>query len=185
VKRCDPGKVDSMTEFRARGGALVSICAPPGTGKSTVLPHLIARARGVAVVADIDEILEDGSLLGVKIAHPSAAPIWPAYDRLWDRIGSFVTRAGFDWVLFAQVPSKLPSPRLGAVVGWEVDDDIRSARLRDRQESEATVADARLDAKALRDLLPATSIVRTSGADSPERCADALWAAVEVRLQLP
>jgi ABC-type hemin transport system ATPase subunit len=57
VKRCDPGKVDSMTEFRARGGALVSICAPPGTGKSTVLPHLIARARGVAVVADIDEIL--------------------------------------------------------------------------------------------------------------------------------
>jgi hypothetical protein len=131
-----------------------------------VLPHLIARARGVAVVADIDEILEDGSLLGVKIAHPSAAPIWPAYDRLWDRIGSFVTRAGFDLVLFAQVPSKLPSPRLGAVVGWEV-------------------ADARLDAKALRDLLPATSIVRTSGADSPERCADALWAAVEVRLQLP
>ena len=182
MKRCGPGKVDAMTELRPRGGALVSICAPPGTGKSTVLPHLIARGRGIAVVADIDEILEGGSLLGVKIAHPSAAPIWPAYDRLWDRIGNFVTRAGFDMVLFTQVPSKLPSPQLGAVVGWEIDDDIRAARLRDRQESEATVTDAQLDARALRDLLPPTSIVRTSGADSPQRCADALWGAVEPHL---
>jgi len=163
VKRYGPGEVDAETVPHPDEGLLVSICAPPGTGESTVLAHLIARGRGVAVVADIDEILEGGSLLDVKFAHPSAAPICPAYDRLWDRIGGFVTRAGFDMVLFVQVPSKLPSPQLGAVVGWEIDDHIRAARLRDRQESEATVADARLDAKALRELSSPTSIVRTSG----------------------
>ncbi|MCG7309733.1 AAA family ATPase [Brachybacterium sp. ACRRE] len=168
-----------MSTSSPHRGALVLICAPPGTGKSTVLPHLIERGRGIAVVADIDEVLEGGSLLGVKIAHPSAAPIWPAYDRLWDRIGTFVTRAGFDMVLLTQVPSVLPSPEVGAVVGWEVEDDTRAARLRGRQESEATVEDARLDAIALRALLKQSSIVRTGATEAPEQCADALWAAVE------
>src|SRR5690625_7083895 len=64
---------------------LIRIAAPPGTGKSAVLPHLVARAHGAAVVADIDEILEQGHLLGVPIADPAAAEAWPAYDRLWDR----------------------------------------------------------------------------------------------------
>lgn len=161
------------------------IAAPPGTGKSTVLPHLIARARGNAVVADIDEALEGGSLLGVQIAHPSAAAIWPAYDRLWDRLSGFVTRAGFDMVLFTQVPEELPSPEAGTVIGWEIDDDTRAARLRSRRESEATIADARSDAMALRGLLPPTAIVRTSGRETPESCAEVLWAAVQPHLRLP
>jgi hypothetical protein len=150
-----------------------------------VLPHLIALGRGRAVVADIDEILEGGSLLGVTIAHPSAAPVWPAYDRLWGRMAGFVTRAGFDMVLFTQVPDSLPSPDMGTVVGWEIDDDLRASRLRSRGESEATVADAQCDAMALRDVLPSSSMVRTSGSDSPERCAGALWAAVKPHLRQP
>lgn len=137
------------------------------------------------MVADIDEALEGGSLLGVKVAHPSAAPIWPAYDRLWTRISAFVTRAGFDMVLFTQVPDELPSPDAGTVIGWEIDDDTRDARLRSRREPEATIADARLDAIALRRLLPPTAIVRTNGQETPEGCAEALWTAVMPHLRQP
>ncbi|WP_157975630.1 hypothetical protein [Brachybacterium sp. YJGR34] len=172
-----------MDDLRCRGGALVCIAAPPGTGKSTVLPHLIARARGHAVVADIDEVLESGSLLGVRIADPSAAPIWPAYDRLWDRIAGFVTRAGFDMVLLTQVPDSLPAPEKGTLIGWEVDDATRADRLRHRQEPEATVASARSDAIALRDLLSPSRVLRTGSDDAPECCADALWEAARTHLR--
>lgn len=167
---------------RLRAGTLITISAPPGTGKSTVLPHLIARAQGLAVVADIDEVLEDGSLLGVRIADASAAPIWPAYDRLWNRIAGFVTRAGIDMVLLAQVPDARPAPAAGTLIGWEVDDDLRAARLRGRGATEATIVDARSDAMALRALLTATSIVRTREEQSPQECADQLWSAVEPHL---
>ncbi|GAA1184918.1 hypothetical protein [Nesterenkonia xinjiangensis] len=172
-----------MNEPRQPDGALILISAPPGTGKSTVLPHMISLARGRAVVADIDEVLEHGTLLGVKVADRSAAAIWPAYDRLWERITSFVTRSGFDMVLFAQVLDKHPAPGAGTVIGWEIDDDVRDIRLQNRQESKATIADARLDAIALRKLLPRSSIIYTSRAETPERCADALWRAVEPHLQ--
>ncbi|EWS82824.1 hypothetical protein [Brachybacterium phenoliresistens] len=167
---------------RLPAGALVTVCAPPGTGKSTALPHLIARAHGRAVVADIDEVLEDGSLLGVRIADAAAAPIWPAYDRLWARIAGFVTRAGVDMVLLTQVPDARPAPAAGTLLGWEVDDELRAARLRGRGATEATVLDARSDARALRALLPATSIVRTRGEQTPQECADQLWLAIEPHL---
>ncbi|HEX7352904.1 hypothetical protein [Brachybacterium sp.] len=178
-----PREVNPVDELHCRGGALVCIAAPPGTGKSTVLPHLIARARGQAVVADIDEVLEDGSLLGVRIADPSAAPIWPAYDRLWERIAGFVKRAGFDMVLFTQVPDGLPAPEFGTLIGWEVDDVTRADRLRNRGESETTIASARSDAIALRGLLPSTRFIRTRADEPPENCADALWATVRTHLR--
>lgn len=177
-----------IEEDRPGEGALVLITAPPGTGKSTVLPHVITRARSRAVVADIDEVLEDGSLLGVKIADPTAAPIWPAYDRLWYRITNVVTRAGFNMVLFTQVPDRLPwpaMPRVKGVVGWEIDDDVRAARLRGRGESGATIADSRSDSAMLRRLLPPASIIRSNEDETPEGCADALWAAVKTHLSRP
>ncbi|MGP9539504.1 hypothetical protein ACT3SP_15975 [Brachybacterium sp. AOP43-C2-M15] len=174
-----------MNDFHRHRGALLCIAAPPGTGKSTVLPHLITRARGEAVVADIDEVLEDGSLLGVRIADPSAAPIWPAYDRLWERITGYATRAGFDMVLFTQVPDSVPASDVRTLVGWEVDDTVRANRLRSRGEPETLVASALSDATNLRGLLPSTSIVRTRADEAPESCADTLWETVRMHLRQP
>ncbi|GAA1323630.1 hypothetical protein GCM10009592_06120 [Brachybacterium rhamnosum] len=160
-------------------GELIHVAAPPGTGKSTVLPHLIALARGSAVIVDIDEVLEDGALLGVRIADPSAASLWPAYDRHWERISALVTRAGFDMVLLVQVPDELPPPDQVTVLGWEIDDAARASRLRGRGEPEPLVADALSDAAALRELLPPASIIRTEGDTSPQDCARLLWERVE------
>lgn len=163
----------------------MSIAAPPGTGTSTVLPHLIERARGTAVVADIDEVLEGGSFLGVRIADASAAPIWPAYNRLWERITEFTTRAGFDMVLFTQVPDRVPASDGVTLIGWEIDDVAREERLRRRGEPDSVIAGAHSDARTLRGLLPTECIVRTGADDSPESCADALWAAARTHLRQP
>lgn len=163
----------------------MSIAAPPGTGKSTVLTHLVARARGTAVVADIDEVLDGGSLLGVRIADASAAPIWPAYDRLWERITGFTTRAGFDMVLLTQVPDRVSALDGTTLIGWEVDDTVRADRLRRRGESDSVIDDAHSDARTLRGLLPSARIVRTGADDTPESCADVLWAAARKHLGQP
>jgi hypothetical protein len=157
-------------------GRLVLIAAPPGTGKSTALPHVRALAHGRAVVADIDEALEDGALLGVQITDPTAAPFWPEYDRLWARFSAFVTGAGFPMLLFTQVPDATPQDAEGTVLlGWEVDDAVREARLHVRGESETTIADARQDARTLRELLPSGRLVHTDGALSPTQCAERIW----------
>lgn len=160
----------------------MAIAAPPGKGKSTVLLQVIARARGRAVVADIDEVLEEGSLPGVTIADASAAPIWPAYNRLRERIIGFVTRADIDMVPFTQVPAELPFPEQGPLIGWEIDDEVRDSRLRRRGEPEAIIADSRSDAALLRELLPPASIVRTDASWTPEQCGQALSEAVQPNL---
>ncbi|MFC7373750.1 MULTISPECIES: hypothetical protein [unclassified Brachybacterium] len=158
---------------------LVRIAAPPGTGKTTVLPHLVELAHGRAAVADIDEILQDGKLLGVRIADPTAAPIWPAYDRLWNRISDIVTRAGFPMLLFTQVPGPEQDPADLRLLGWEVDDDVRTARLRARSESELLTDDARQDAAMLRQILPSERLVRTTSDAAPAECARELWSAAQ------
>lgn len=161
---------------------LVRIAAPPGTGKTTVLPHLIALARTRAVVADIDEILEDSSLLGVLIAHPDAAPLWPAYDRLWDRIADLSLRAGFPMLLLTQVPEAGDPGGRGMLLGWDVDDELRSRRLRARGEAEAVVNDAQEDAISLRSMVDAAHLIRTGADDTAEACAAAIWGAASRRL---
>jgi hypothetical protein len=162
----------------ARSPGLIRIAAPPGTGKSTVLPYLVEFARGRAVVADIDEILENGALLGVPIADPAAAHSWPAYDRLWARITGFVTRADIPVVLFDQVPSA-DDPEDPALLGWEIGDAHRAERLRARGEGAALIEDAAADASMLRSLVPAERLVRTPEDATPGRCAEILWAHVE------
>lgn len=164
-----------MTSHLAlRPPGLTRIAAPPGTGKSTVLPHLIELARGRAVVADIDEILENGALLGVPIADPAARHIWPAYDRLWERITGLVTRAGIPVVLLVQVPGA-DDPADPALLGWEIEDSVRADRLRSRGEHDALIEDAAADAAVLRSILPPERLVRTPGESSPLRCAEILW----------
>lgn len=153
---------------------LLRIAAPPGTGKTTLLPHLVAAARGRAVVADIDEILEDGALLGTPIAVPEAAPLWPAYDRLWLRISELVRRAGMPMLLLVQVPDP-GDPGEGVLLGWEVDDAVRAQRLRARGEGPTVIADAREDAATLRTLVPPERLLRSAATEGPERTAAAIW----------
>ena len=164
------------TEDHPGQAPLIRIAAPPGTGKSAVLPHLVARAHGAAVVADIDEILEQGHLLGVPIADPAAAEAWPAYDRLWDRITGLVTRTGIPMVLLTQVPDADVDAVAGELLlGWEIGDAQRAARLRARGESDDVIDDARHDAEVLRALLPPARIHRGGRDDAVSQAADQLW----------
>ena len=82
---------------------LYLLAGAPAAGKTTLLPYLLRAADGL-VVMDMDELLEDGALLGVTIADPRAALVWPAYDRLWARIVTMVRRAGHPVLLLCPVP---------------------------------------------------------------------------------
>ena len=139
-----------------------------------MLPYLVEIARGHVVIADIDEILEGGALLGVPIADPAARDIWPAYDRLWARIAGLVTRADIPVVLLVQVPGA-DEPADPGLLGWEVEGSVRADRLRSRGEHDALIEDAAADAAVLRSILPAERLVKTPPEASPARCAEILW----------
>ncbi|WP_214321906.1 AAA family ATPase [Nonomuraea sediminis] len=134
---------------------LYLLTGAPGAGKTTLLPHLIEAADGL-VVMEMDELLEqDGSLLGVRIADPEAAPVWPAYDRMWERIVTLVRRAGHPVLLLCPVPD--------AVDGWQAPvhvaaldcpDEVRLSRLRSRGWARDWVEDAMADAAQARALAP-------------------------------
>jgi len=138
-------------------GPLTYVCAAPGTGKSTVLPALIAMAQG-EIVIDNDELLEDGALIGVPIATPSARPVWPAYDRMWRGITTIVRRAGHPVIMLSQVPDAQDIDREAddpAVhwLGWDCPDDVRIRRLQGRRWTRAQVDDALADARQCRRLI--------------------------------
>src|ERR1700712_481668 len=128
-------------------GSLFVLAGAPGSGKTTLLPHLIEQA-GRLVVIDMDEILEDGALLGVPIATSDAAPIWPAYNRLWGRFLEIVQRSG------APVLMLSPTPSPGEVDGRDADaaserwalldcpDETRRSRLAARGWTEEQIGDA-------------------------------------------
>lgn len=120
----------------------------PGAGKSTVLPELIRLGNGL-IVTDIDELLEDGNLLGVPIAHPGAEPNWPAYDRLWQRITAIPRRSGHP-VLFLcpNTPDELPWASSWLLL--DCSDDTRAARLRARGWDRARIDEALSDAAECR-----------------------------------
>lgn len=151
---------------------LTVLLGAPGAGKTTLLSSLHARAG--LLVADMDEVLEDGALLGVPIASEGAALHWPAYNRLWVRIISMMTRVGVPVVLSAPVtPSEWD--RAVAEVGLAVptsfvlldcEDSVRSRRLDERGWSDARIRDAIADANELRELgLPVVDTTERSVAD--------------------
>ena len=116
----------------------------PGSGKTTLLPHLVRLGNGL-VVMDIDELLEDGALLGVPIATDDAVADWPAYNRLWLRIIDLARRSGHP-VLFCSplVPHEFPEADAWALL--DCADDTRRARLTARGWNDRRIEDALNDA---------------------------------------
>jgi hypothetical protein len=135
---------------------LTVLLGAPAAGKTTLLSHL--RDDAALLIADMDEILEDGALLGVPVASERGAPHWPAYNRLWVRIISMMTRAGHPVLLSAPVtPSEWATAvaDVGTVLptGFlllDCEDDVRTARLAERGWSPGRISDAVADAAALR-----------------------------------
>ena len=149
-------------------GPLIYVCAAPGGGKTTLMPALVAAADG-EVIIDIDEVLEDGCLLGVPIAFPDAAPIWPAYDRMWRRITTMIRRAGHPVVELTQVPDAEDLERAADQpgvhwLGWDCPDEVRIGRLEHRGWSTDLIDGAVHDAEQCRRLLP--ELLTSSGTEA-------------------
>ncbi|MFB4268635.1 AAA family ATPase [Nonomuraea sp. GTA35] len=160
---------------------LYLLAGAPGAGKTTLLPHLLQAADGL-VVMDMDELLEEGALIGVPIAEPEAAPIWPAYDRMWRRIVTMVRRAGHPVLLMCPIPDAIEVPafvRWDGPVHWallDCPDDERKRRLQKRGAPQRWIDDALADAAEGRDLI--TTVFQSVGADHAGLATQVLaWAA--------
>lgn len=140
---------------------LYAVSGAPGAGKTSTQAALLASGRGL-VVMDIDELLEDSALLGVPIAVPEAAPIWPAYGRMWRRIIDMTRRSGHP-VLFLSpnIPTELPDAT--AYLLLDCDDAVRAGRLRARGWDPTQVDAALEDARAYRPLFD--TVIRTDDTD--------------------
>lgn len=159
---------------------LYLLAGAPGAGKTTLLPYLL-RAAGGLVVMDSDELLEGGALLGVPIAEPEAAPVWPAYDRMWTHIVTMVRRAGHPVLLLCPIPDPGELPpvgRWGEPARWallDCPDEVRQDRLRDRGSPREWVEEAMADAAQGRALIP--TVFHSGGEDIAALAARILsWA---------
>ncbi|SFH09813.1 Broad-specificity NMP kinase [Actinopolymorpha cephalotaxi] len=148
---------------------LFLVTGAPGVGKTTLLPELVRLGKGLVVI-DQDELLDEGALLGVPIAFPDAAPNWPAYNRMWDRIVHIVRRAGHPVLLlgptpYPEEPATTADP--DGPVHWallDCADELRRARLRTRGWSTEWIEDAVADAAETRELIP--TVITTDDEDA-------------------
>ncbi|MFD0886398.1 AAA family ATPase, partial [Streptosporangium algeriense] len=149
------------------------LAGAPGAGKTTLLPYLVRRATGL-VVMDMDELLEDGALLGVPVAEPEAAPVWPAYDRMWRRIVDMVRRAGHPVLLLTPVPAPedlTSDARWTDPAHWallDCPDAVRLDRLTARNWPQDWIDEAMADASQARALIP----VVFDGGEAPSALAE-------------
>ncbi|MFK4083049.1 AAA family ATPase [Kribbella sp. NPDC020789] len=145
---------------------LFVVTGAPGAGKSTVVPELVRLSPGNLVVMDMDELLDDeGRLLGMSIASPTAAPIWPAYNALWLRITELIRRSGIPVLLLSPLhPTELPE---GRWLHLDCPDAVRRKRLAARGWLQDQIDDALADAAELRKHVPRS----VRGDVSPERVA--------------
>jgi hypothetical protein len=149
---------------------LFVVTGAPGAGKSTVVPELVRLSPGNLVVMDMDELLDDnGRLLGIDIASPTAAPIWPAYNALWLRITELIRRSGLPVLLLTPaLPTELPE---GRWLHLDCPDAVRRKRLALRGWAEDQIAEALADAAELRKRVPRS----VRGDVSPERVARSIY----------
>jgi hypothetical protein len=99
-----------------KAAALFLVSGAPGSGKTALIPHLVQMTTHV-VVMDMDDLLEEGSLLGIPIAVPESSLVWPTYNRIWVRITRLVRRSHIPVLLLCPI---LPMEAIAAGVG---DDD--------------------------------------------------------------
>lgn len=137
------------------------VTGAPGAGKTTLLPHLVARPGILA--AEFDDLLDgDGAVLGSVIAAPTAAPLWPAYSRLWVRVVRLLLRSELPVVVLCPLtPAEwrdAAGESLGRIeVGWallDCADADRRTRLAGRGWDAARIDDAVADAAELRAAVP-------------------------------
>lgn len=149
--------VPAASARRAVGGLYV-VSGAPGSGKSTLVPALVASNTGSLVIADMDELLTDGALLGVPIETSAAASQWPAYNAVWARIIDLILRSGVSMLLLCPlVPRELPALETAAPTHWlllDCSDGERRQRLNDRGWNVATIDAAIDDARRAREVLP-------------------------------
>jgi broad-specificity NMP kinase len=159
---------------------LFVVTGAPGAGKSTVVPELLRLRKTTSVgesqlvVMDMDELLDSqGRLLGVDIAHSSAAANWPAYSALWLRITELVRRSGTPMLLLSpMVPRQMPE---GRWLHLDCPDAVRRKRLAARGWSDAQIAAALADAVEIRKLVPRS----VAGDGTPEESAQKILAWVK------
>jgi dephospho-CoA kinase len=156
---------------------LFVVTGAPGAGKSTVVPELLRLRRTTSVgesqlvVMDMDELLDSqGRLLGVDIAHSSAAANWPAYSALWLRITELVRRSGTPMLLLSPaLPHELPE---GRWLHLDCPDAVRRKRLTARGWTESQIAEALADAAEIRKRVPRS----VAGDGTPEESAQTILA---------
>jgi len=155
---------------RSELAPLFMVTGAPGSGKTSVLPRLVAAGAGRFVVADMDEILTGGVLLGVEIAGPAGELSWPAYNRLWVQITTLVRRSGTPMVLLGPVePGQWSTDGLVVWTHLDCSDAERRRRLAGRRWDSHAVEQAVGDAHSLR-LLVADRIL-TDGLSPAEVAA--------------
>jgi broad-specificity NMP kinase len=142
-----------MVQDGPMADGLFVVSGAPGAGKSTVVPPLIRQNPGSLVIADMDELLDDGSILGIAITDPDAAPHWPAYNALWRRIVQLVRRSGPSVLLLCPLaPDELPGA--DAWLHLDCQDDVRRKRLAARGWTDGQIDEALADAADLRRDIP-------------------------------
>lgn len=141
----------------------------PGAGKSTVVPELVRLNPGNLVVMEMDDLLDEhGRLLGIDVASPAGAPMWPAYNALWLRITELIRRSGIPVLLLSPLlPTELPE---GRWLHLDCPDDVRRKRLLLRGWSAEQIAEALADAAQIRKHVPRS----VRGDVSPERSAKSI-----------
>ncbi|MFC7623307.1 hypothetical protein [Microlunatus sp. GCM10028923] len=84
-------------------GNLFIVAGGQAAGKSTLCPELVRLAAG-PIVLDMDELLEDGQLLGHRIGPSTDPEIGAGYDRLWVRVLDLVGRSGHPVIFLCPTP---------------------------------------------------------------------------------